>query len=82
MGVSGSSIARLQMVQNATAGLLIGTREYEHVSLHWLPIPFRMNLFAYKALSGLASPYFSELLCPYVSYLVFCTALWFLVGRF
>lgn len=74
MGVSGSSIARLQMVQNAAARLLTGTREYEHIcpilpSLHWLPvhhrIHFKILLFAFKCLNGLAPPYISELLHPY-----------------
>ena len=32
VGVSGSSITRLQMVQNAAARLLTGTRKYEHIS--------------------------------------------------
>ncbi len=49
MGVSGSSIARLQMVQNAAARLLTETRKYEHISpilasLHWLPVHFRIHL--------------------------------------
>ena len=73
-GVSGSSIARLQLVQNAAARLLTGTRKYEHISpvlasLHWLPVDFRVHfkilLFAFKALHGLAPSYLSELLHPY-----------------
>lgn len=49
MGVSGSSIARLQLAQNAAASLLTGTIKYEHISpvlawLHWLPIRFRIDL--------------------------------------
>ena len=48
MGVSGSSIARLQLVQNAAARLLIGISKYEHISpilasLHWLPVHFRIH---------------------------------------
>ena len=48
VGVSGSSIARLQMVQNAAARLLTGTCKHEHISpilasLHWLPIQFRIH---------------------------------------
>ncbi|XP_064205653.1 uncharacterized protein LOC135262574, partial [Anguilla rostrata] len=74
VGVSASSISRLQMVQNAAARLLTGTRKHEHISpilasLHWLPIHFRIHfkiiLFAFKSLSGLAPPYLSELLHPY-----------------
>uniref|UniRef100_A0A671UFZ1 Reverse transcriptase domain-containing protein n=1 Tax=Sparus aurata TaxID=8175 RepID=A0A671UFZ1_SPAAU len=73
VGISGSSIARL--VQNAAARLLTGTRKNEHISpilasLHWLPIQFRIHfkilLFAFKSLNGLALPYLSELLHPYV----------------
>ena len=74
VGVSGSSIARLQLVKNAAARLLTGTRKYEHISpvlasLHWLPVDFRVHfkilLFAFKALHGLAPSYLSELLHPY-----------------
>ncbi|XP_042341014.1 uncharacterized protein LOC121942011 [Plectropomus leopardus] len=74
VGVSGSSVARLQMVQNAAARLLTGTRKHEHISpilasLHWLPIHFRISfkilLFTFKSLNGLAPPYLSELLQPY-----------------
>lgn len=75
LGVNGSSIARLQLVQNAAARLLTGTRKYEHISpilasLHWLPVHFRIQfkllLFAFKALNGLAPPYLAELLHPYI----------------
>ena len=71
VGVSASSIARLQMVQNAAARLLTGTRKYEHItpvlaSLHWLPVQFRIHfkilLFVFKSLHGLAPPYLAELL--------------------
>ncbi|XP_042352033.1 uncharacterized protein LOC121950173, partial [Plectropomus leopardus] len=74
LGVSGSSIARLQLVQNAAACLLTGTRKFDHISpilasLHWLPIHFRIHfkilLFVFKSLNGLAPPYLSELLHPY-----------------
>ena len=75
MVVSGSSIAHLQMVQNAAACLLTCTCKYEHISpilasLHWLPIQFQIHfkilLFAFKSLNGLAPPYLSELLHPYI----------------
>jgi len=73
-GVSGSSIARLQLVQNDAARLLTGTRKCEHISpilasIHWLLVHIRINfnslLFAFKALNGLASPYLAELLHHY-----------------
>lgn len=59
VGVSGSSIARLHMVQSAAAPLLTGTCENERMStilasLHWLPIHFRIMfeilLFTFKFL--------------------------------
>lgn len=71
VGVSGSSLARLQMVQNAAARLLTGVRKYEHItpvlaSLHWLPVRYRINfkilLFVFKSLNGLAPSYISELI--------------------
>ena len=74
VGVSQSSLARLQLVQNAAARLLTGTRKREHItpilaSLHWLPVHFRVHfkilLFAFKSLNGLAPRYVSELLHPY-----------------
>ena len=42
-GISKSQIARLQLVQNAAARLLLNCRKHEHItpilrSLHWLPI--------------------------------------------
>ena len=75
LGVTESSIARLQLVQNAAARLLTNSRKYDHItpilaSLHWLPVHFRIHfkiiLFAFKALNGLAPPYLSELLQPYI----------------
>lgn len=73
-GVSQSSLARLQLVQNAAARLLTGARKREHItpilaSLHWLPVHFRVNfkilLYVFKSLNGTAPPYLSELLHPY-----------------
>ncbi|XP_055499399.1 uncharacterized protein LOC129701965 [Leucoraja erinacea] len=73
-GVSRASLARLQLVQNAAARLLTGTRKREHItpilaSLHWLPVHFRVHfkilLFVFKSLNGLAPPYLSELLHLY-----------------
>lgn len=64
-GVSQSSLSRLQLVQNAAARLLTGTRRRNHISpvlasLHWLPVHFRVHfkilLFAFKSLNGLAPP--------------------------
>ncbi len=66
-----SSLQRLQLVQNAPARLLTGTKKYEHInpvlaSLHWLPVRFRIEfkiwLIVFKILHGLAPAYLSELL--------------------
>ncbi|XP_026176392.1 uncharacterized protein LOC113138288 [Mastacembelus armatus] len=74
LGVSQASLLRLQLVQNAAARLLTGTRKYKHITpilaaLHWLPVSFRVHfkvlLFVFKSLNGLAPPYLTELLHPY-----------------
>ncbi len=74
VGVDHASLSRLQLVQNAAAQLLTGTRKREHItpvlaSLCWLPVLFRINfkmlLFAYKALNGLAPSYLADTLHPY-----------------
>ncbi len=65
------SLSRLQIVQNATARFLTGTKKREHISpvqasLHWLPvkqrIDFKVLIYMFKALHGLAPIYISELL--------------------
>ena len=74
MGATQASIARLQLVQNAAARLLTNSRKYDHItpilaSLHWLPVHFRIHfkviLFVFKALNGLAPLYLAELIQPY-----------------
>ncbi len=71
IGISQSYMNRLQTVQNAAARLLTGTRKYEHItpvllSLHWLPVHFKIEfkivLFVFKVLNGLAPSYLSNLL--------------------
>ena len=56
-------------VQNAAARLLTGTKKRDHItlaSLHWLPVCFRIVfkilLFVFKMLNGLAPQYLTELL--------------------
>ena len=70
-GITQATMSRLQLVQNAAARLLTGTRKRDHItpilaSLHWLPVRFRIQfktlLFVYKALNGLAPPYISQLI--------------------
>uniref|UniRef100_A0A3Q3BY54 Reverse transcriptase domain-containing protein n=1 Tax=Haplochromis burtoni TaxID=8153 RepID=A0A3Q3BY54_HAPBU len=50
VGVRQSLLSRLQLVQNAAARLLTGTRKRMHItpvlaSLHWLPVSFRVLKF-------------------------------------
>ena len=74
VGVSQASLSRLQLVQNSAARLLTETRKREHItpvlaSLHWLPVNFRIDfkilLFVFKALHGLAPVYITSLLKPH-----------------
>jgi len=66
---SASSIARQQLVQNTAERILTGTRKFD-ISFHWFPVRFRIHfkiiLFAFKSLNGLAPFYLTELLHPYV----------------
>ena len=72
--LSKASIHRLQLVQNAAARLITGTRRSEHITpvlaaLHWLPVTFRIDfkilLLTFKALNGLAPQYLMDILEPY-----------------
>ena len=74
-GIDQYSIKRLQLVQNAAARMLTGTKKFTHITpvlatLHWLPVKhrivFKVLLFVFKSLNGLAPSYLSELLEPYV----------------
>ncbi len=74
LGISKSSIARLQLVQNAAAKFLKGQRIFDHVttilkSLHWLPvhlrIEFKILLYVFKSINNLAPSYLSDQLHPY-----------------
>ncbi len=73
-GCPASSINKLQIVQNAAAGVLTRWNKYDHItqilqSLHWLTIKFRISykivLLAYKALNDLAPAYLTNLLSRY-----------------
>ena len=73
-GASQKELARLQLVQNAAARLLTGTKKFDRITpvlrtLHWLPvhlrIRFKILVFTFKSLNGLAPPYLSELVRPY-----------------
>lgn len=64
----------LQLVQNAAARLLIGTRKFASITpvlsdLHWLPIKFcidfKVLLLTFKCLNNLAPDYLTNLLSLY-----------------
>ena len=66
---SQSSLSRPQLVQNAAACLLTGTRKRTHItpflaSLHWLLVHFRVHLkiilFSFKSLNLVLKPFFID----------------------
>lgn len=74
VGVHQTGLHRLQLVQIAAARLLTNSRKHEHItpvlySLHWLPVQFRINfkilMFVFNALTGLAPSYLCEILTPH-----------------
>lgn len=76
IGVSQKELSRLQMVQNSAARLLTGTRKQVHItpilfSLKWLPVKFRIEykllLFVFKSLNGLAPKYLETIVNRYSS---------------
>ena len=65
-GLPNNRLHKLQRVQNAAACLICNVSRFDHItpslySLHWLPIIYRIQfkilLFVFKALNGLASLY-------------------------
>ena len=73
-GLPSSHILKLQRVQNAAARLVTGSPRFCHItpvlmSLHWLPIKFRVNykivLLTFKCLHGLAPKYLADLISVY-----------------
>jgi hypothetical protein len=69
--VNASIVSKLQRVQNTAARLVTRKKKYEHktptlVALHWIPFKFRCQykllLYAFKALHGLAPSYLGELI--------------------
>ena len=74
-GLSNTALERIQKVQNAAARIVTLTRKRDHITpvlfnLHWLPIKERIQykilLITFKALSGQAPGYISDLLEVYV----------------
>ena len=68
-------IAKLQVVLNCAARLILCKEKYDHatpllIQLHWLPVSqriiFKILLFTFKAFNGLAPTYITELLDRYV----------------
>jgi len=68
-GISDGLLQKLQSVQNAAARLVTGVRKFDHISgtlrqLHWLPvqqrITYKVALFVFKCLHGLAPSYLTD----------------------
>ena len=71
-----SKIQKLQGLQNMATRLIMQTKKSDHITpvlinLHWLPIEhcviFKLLLYTYKALHGLAPDYLANLLTFYKS---------------
>ena len=67
-------LKKLQLIQNAAARLITGSKRQEHITpilkmLHWLPmrkrILFKVLLLTYKAINGCGPKYLKELLDLY-----------------
>lgn len=72
-GVAYYQLCRLQAIHNAAARVVIGMRNFDHVSqalcgLHWLPVRkrvvFKVAMLVFKCLHGLAPPYLTEFCIP------------------
>jgi len=73
-GVNASLITKLQRIQNTAARLITRTKRCEHITpvlmdLHWLPVCYRTQykllLYVFKALNGLAPVYLKDLITVY-----------------
>ena len=69
-GLPNNQLRKLQGVQNAAARLICNVGRFDYITpslyrLHWLPINYRIKfkilLFVYKALHGIAPSYISDL---------------------
>ena len=80
-GLHKCTVSGLQAVQNSSARIVTQERLRYHESmsralmgLNWLPvikrIEYKLLLYTYKSLHGLAPGYFCELVVPYVSHRV------------
>ena len=75
-GLPNSVLKKLQRVQNSAVRLIFGAGSRDHITplrreLHWLPIDkrldFKIALYTFRCLNGLAPTYLSCLVSPYVS---------------
>ena len=73
-GIPKSAVSILQSVQNSAARIVTKTAPREHITpvlkeLHWLPVDWRIEykilLYAYKALNGLAPEYLCNMVESY-----------------
>ena len=71
----GVSDFRIQRVQNLGARIITRLSKRDHItsslkSLHWLPVKSRISykvlLYTFKGLHGLASDYIADMLVPYL----------------
>ncbi|CAM4639172.1 unnamed protein product [Leuciscus chuanchicus] len=71
IGIPGSSLQRLQYIQNCAARVLMRVRKSEHITpilhkLHWLPVRFRIEykicLLTYQCVYGSAPVYLKDLI--------------------
>ena len=74
LGVQKYKLSKLQLVQNASARLILGLRKRDHITpalkqLHWLSVEsrilYKVLLLTYKALCGEGPQYLVELLSIY-----------------
>ncbi len=74
VGTCQTHIARLQLVQNAAARMLMKAKKSDHItpllsSLGWLPVHYRIQykvlIYVFKALHGTAPEYLVELIKPF-----------------
>ena len=73
-GLPDTILQKLQLIQNHAAKLVVRKKKFDHVtpimvSLHWLPIPYRIKykilLLTHKCVNGKAPEYLSSLVTQY-----------------